>query len=66
MITVPQSTVEKPLTAIDYIVFLEQCHTHEDIQQVSAEVPMKVRQDDRFERAVAKRLAAIKQRKAAA
>jgi hypothetical protein len=63
---VPQSTVEKPLTAIDYMVPLEQCTSITDVQRYAEQVPVEVRQDERFTRAVAKRLGEIKGRKAAA
>lgn len=62
MINVPQSTLEKPLTAIDFIAALDDCDTVTEIQQFSAAVPLEVRQDDRFNRAVAIKLAAINRR----
>jgi hypothetical protein len=61
VITVPKSTAEKPLTAIDYIAELERCRSLEDVRDFGEQVPMRVRQDSRFTRAVAKRLAAIKE-----
>lgn len=60
MIAVPQSTVEKPLTPIDYLAALELCASINDVQLFAEQVPVEVRQDYRFERGVAKRLAAIK------
>ena len=66
MIPVPQSTIEKPLTAIDYIACLEICSNIADVQQFAEQVPPDVRNDERFTRAVAKRLGAIKGKKAAA
>lgn len=67
MITVPQSTEEKPLTAIDYCAELEkQCRSIDDIRQFSEQVPIEVLNDERYNRAVAHRLAAIHDRKAAA
>lgn len=60
MIAVPQSTPEKPLTAIDYIAGLEQCQSLTDVKNYGELTPLKVRTDERFTRAVAKRLAAIK------
>lgn len=65
-IEVPVSTVEKPLTAIDYMLPLEQCGSITEVQQYAARVPLEIRQDERFTKAVANRLAAIKGRKAAA
>ena len=60
MIDVPQSTVEKPLTAIDYIAALDQCASISDVKKFSQGVPEHVRNDDRFARSVAARLGAIK------
>lgn len=65
MITVPQSTTDKPLTAIDYIAALEQCETVTDVKDFGERTPLKVRTDERFTRAVAKRLAEIKDKKVA-
>lgn len=65
MIAVPQSTPEKPLTVIDFIAALEQCGSITEVQQYAEQVPLPVRHDERFTRAVAKRLAAIKDRRAA-
>lgn len=60
---VPQSTLEKPLTAIDYIVAMEQqCSSLSAVQRFAEQVPLTVREDERFTRAVAKRLATIKAR----
>jgi hypothetical protein len=66
MIEVPQSTVERPLTAIDFIASLQTCSSLSEVQQFSSRCPLEVRQDDRFGRAVARRLGEIKGRKAAA
>lgn len=67
MITVPVSTEEKPLTAIDFCGELaKQCHSIEDIREFSEKVPLEVLNDERYNRAVAMRLAAIKERKATA
>lgn len=60
MITVPQSTVEKPLTAIDYIAVLEQCSSVSDVADYAQRCPEHVRNDERFTRGVAMRLAIIK------
>lgn len=66
MITVPVSTPEKPLTAVDFCAELSQCNSIEDIREFSEKVPVHVLNDERYNRAVANRLAAIKERKAAA
>lgn len=63
---VPQSTVEKPLTAIDYCAELEKFSSRDDIRQFSEQVPIEVLNDERYSRAVAHRLAAIETQKAAA
>lgn len=67
MIQVPVSTPEKPLTYIDYCAELaRQCNSIEDIRVFSEQVPLAVLNDERYNRAVAHRLAAIRERKAAA
>ena len=66
MIPVLESTVEKPLTAIDYIAALDQCDGIREVQLFAEQVPMDVRQDERFTRAVANRIKAMRSRKAAA
>lgn len=60
MIPVPISTPEKPLTAIDFAAALEQCSTISEVRDFGERVPIEVRQDERFTKAVALRLAAIK------
>lgn len=57
---VPHSTPEKPLTAIDYCAALSQCKSIEDIREFSEQVPISVLNDERYNRAVAARLADIK------
>jgi len=66
VIEVPQSTVQRPLTPIDYIASLQACSNIREVQQFSARCPLEVRQDERFGRAVAKLLGEIKARKVAA
>lgn len=66
MINVPQSTIEKPLTAIDYIAALDGCTTKTEVRRFAEQCPVAVRNDERFTRAVAAKLAAVKSRKAAA
>lgn len=63
MIAVPQSTVEKPLTPIDYIAAMEACATVREVGQFADQVPSAVRNDERFTRAVAARLGAIKEKR---
>jgi hypothetical protein len=65
MIEVPVPTVEKPLTAIDYIAVLEQCSTVAHIADYAQRCPEHVRNDERFTRAVARRLGELKERKRA-
>ena len=64
MIAIPQPTIEKPLTAIDYIAHLEQCAYVALVSAYAEAVPDHIREDERFTRAVASRLAALKARKA--
>jgi len=66
VITVPQSTVEKPLTPIDFIAVLEQCSTVPEVADYAQRCPEYVRNDERFTRGVSMRLAAIKGKRAAA
>jgi len=66
VITVPQSTVERPLTPIDFIASLQACSSLSEVQQFASRCPLEVRQDERFGRAVAKILGEIKERQAAA
>lgn len=64
-ISVPVSTVEKPLTAIDYIAALQECATTCQVMYFSARVPDAVRADERYASAVATRLNEINRRKRA-
>ena len=66
MITVPVETIEKPLTAIDYCAALQACASVDEVRQFGDECPMAIRQDERFARAVAQKLAAIHEKKRAA
>jgi hypothetical protein len=66
VIVARKSTPEMPLTVIDHIADLERCRSLTDIQQFSQQLPIEVLNDERYNRAVASRLAAIKERKAAA
>jgi len=60
MIEVPVSTVERPLTPIDFIAVLQQCSSVADIADYAQRCPEHVRNDERFTRGVAMRLAIIK------
>jgi len=66
MVSVPQSTVERPLTAIDYCAVLAQCNSIDEVHQYAERCPLEVRQDDRFARSVAHRLGEIKARRKSA
>lgn len=61
LITVPVSTVEKPLTPIDYCAALDQCITPAEVASFCERCPVEVRNDERFSRAVAEKLAAFKE-----
>lgn len=65
MIVARKSTPEMPLTVIDHIADLELCRSVTDIQQFSEQLPIEVLNDERYSRAVAHRLAAIKETAAA-
>lgn len=58
---IPQSTIEKPLTAIDYLARLQDCLTLDGVSEYASAVPLHIPQrNERFAKAVASRLAAIK------
>jgi hypothetical protein len=63
---IPQSTFEKPLTIIDYIAHLAQCHTVSDVLDVGDQLPRSIATDERFIKAQAARCAAIVRTKAVA
>lgn len=56
MIAVPVPTIEKPLTAIDYIAVMEQCSTFEELRDYATRCPMEIVEDDRFAKAFKNRL----------
>lgn len=60
------STVDRPLTAIDYIALLEQLHTVAEVLDFGDQLPRNVATDERFIKAQARRCSAIIGRKAAA
>lgn len=60
MTTVPQSTVEKPLTPIDYIACMDQCADLQELINFAQLVPADVVEDERFARAFKKRLNEIR------
>lgn len=60
-VNVPTSTIDKPLTAIDYIAAMDACSTHVEVGKFCDQVPLSVRNDERFGKAVAAKLAAIKE-----
>lgn len=66
MIEVPQSTIERPLTVIDHIAVLQQASTRSEVVDFAQRCPEHVRNEERFTRAVAWRLATIKGKRAAA
>jgi hypothetical protein len=64
-VNVPQPSIEKPITVVDYCAGLAECITVAEVARYSAACPDAVRADERFTRAVAGRLAGIKGRKRA-
>jgi hypothetical protein len=60
---VPQATIAKPLTAIDYIAGLAACGSLRMVAYYAKAVPLAIRSDERFAKAVAGRLADIKAKK---
>ncbi len=49
----PQSTSEKPLTAIDYCAALTYCETLEEVHTFNSQLPLFVLQDARYNTALA-------------
>lgn len=66
MIPVLKSTIEKPLTAVDYCAGLLLCVTITEVQEFCKQAPLEVRQDERFAKAVKQRLDVLATRRAAA
>jgi hypothetical protein len=62
MVNVPVSTVEKPLTPIDFIAAMDQCITIAEVRRFASGCPDAVRSDERFTRAVAARLLAVRKK----
>jgi len=62
-VNVPKSTVEKPLTPIDYIAAMAECSTAREVSIYAERVPLDVRDDERFSRAVLARLDAIREKR---
>lgn len=60
-VNVPVSTVEKPLTPIDYIAALEQCGDIHTLNRFGAALPRDVVDDDRFAKAFQNRAAELRQ-----
>lgn len=63
MIRVPVSTIEKPLTPIDYIAAMDACISPREVSHFSERCPANVRNDERFARAVAAKLQAFKEKR---
>lgn len=59
VIAVPQSTVEKPLTSVDYIAILPLCGDVPTLMKLASALPPYVVADDRFAQAFKKRLAEL-------
>lgn len=62
-VTVPVSTVEKPITVVDYCAGLFECITASEVARYSGACPPAIRNDERFTKAVAARLTAIRERR---
>jgi hypothetical protein len=61
VITVPQSTVAKPLTPIDFIAAMEeQCRDVGTLTAFANACPPEIVQDERFAKAFKRRLDAIR------
>lgn len=53
---VPQPTIEKPLTAIDYIAVMNDCTDYRELVGYVKLVPPEIFEDERFVRAFKNRL----------
>lgn len=62
-VNVPQPTIEKPLTPIDYIAAMDACISPREISHFSERCPASVRNDERFARAVVAKLQAFKEKR---
>jgi hypothetical protein len=60
VISVPVSTVERPVTVIDFIAGLYACASVTEVESYNQQCPAAIRDDARFVRAVALRVALIK------
>lgn len=58
-IEVPVGTLERPITVIDYIGAMQQCVSLAQVASFCEGCPLDVRQDERFAKAVVKRLAEL-------
>lgn len=59
MVNVPVWTVERPVNYIDYIAALQDCKSVREVGEFGEQVPMPIREDVRFTKAVADKLKAI-------
>jgi hypothetical protein len=55
-----QSTIEKPLTAIDYVAALSECDGILEVQIFVERAPLSIQRDERFASAVAKLIKAMR------
>jgi hypothetical protein len=63
-VNIPQSTIEKPLTTIDFIAAMnEQCSSLHDLTMFASRCPLHVLEDDRFARAFKSRLDTIRRKR---
>ena len=66
MIDVPVPTIQKPLTALDYIGALQKCITATEVGLFCERCPSDIRRDARFAVAVVDRLAVLPKLRAVA
>jgi hypothetical protein len=59
-VSVPQPTVEKPITVIDYIAAMSECLDFRSLTAFANACPPQIVEDDRFARAFKNQLDAIK------
>lgn len=66
MISIPVDTVEKHITVVDYCAGVYRCESLAEVQAYGEGCPEWVRQDERFGKAVAVKLADLRSARAAA
>lgn len=64
MISIPVDSIEKPITVVDYCAGVYRCESLAEVQAYGEACPEWVRQDERFTKAVAVKLADLRSKAA--